>query len=191
MAKVRFMASEFGDSDFVDSDFTPARQASTASGATSGRPPSREQLDSQVSEAQQKLAELRRAQEELERERAALEEARRRRIEYQTGREELVGFLTRGITILEESEFAARRDAEQMLKSLGDLRDALAKVESLNEEFWTAENYNAELTRALTTLDNARMEWNGARLKWTKLDGALPDGAAEGGTGPAKVPNNI
>src|SRR5262249_24885146 len=50
---------------------------------------------------------------------------------------------------------------------------ALAKVDALKEESWTQENWNTELTRALTTLENARMEWNSARLKWPLLDGAL------------------
>ena len=126
-----------------------------------------------MTDAHAKLAELKRAQEQLERERASLEEARRKRIEFQTGREEMLGHLTRGVEILKEAEFAARRDAEQMAKSLADLREALEKVSALQEEAWTQENWNTELTRALTTLENARMEWNSSRLKWPLLDGAL------------------
>jgi hypothetical protein len=111
-------------------------------------------------------------QEELERERAALEEARRRRSEYQTGREEMLQSLTRGVGLLEEAEFNSRRDAEQMAKTLTELRDALIKVQSVREETWTQDNYSVELTRALTVVDNARMEWNAARLKWQMLNGA-------------------
>jgi hypothetical protein len=81
--------------------------------------------------------------------------------------------LTRGVEILQEAEFASRRDAEQMSKTLADMREALGKVELLKEEGWTQENWTTELTRALTTLENARMEWNSARLKWPVLDGAL------------------
>ena len=73
--------------------------------------------------------------------------------------------------ILEEAEFAARRDAEQMTKTIADFREALAKVQSIHEETWTQDNWNVELTRALTTIENARMEWNSARLKWPRLDG--------------------
>src|SRR5687767_5768838 len=112
--------SSYDSSDFVDADLATARKSSftgaaaVASGSDYGRPPSREEIDSKVSDAQVKLAELKRAQEELERERAALEEARRRQIEFQTGREEMLQHLTRGVGILEESEFNARREAEQM-----------------------------------------------------------------------------
>ena len=115
--------------------------------------------------------ELKRAQEELERERATLEEARRRRTEFHTGREEMLQNLTRGVGLLEEAEFNSRRDAEQMAKTLGELRNALTKVQSIHEETWTQDNYNVEVTRALTVIDNGRMEWNAARLKWPLLNG--------------------
>jgi len=179
------MASEFDDTDFVDSDFRRAQKSPFAASPAGGaaRPPTREELDSRVSETQQRLTELKRAQEELERERTALEEARRRRTEFQTGREEILQGLTRGVGFLEEAEFNARRDAEQLAKTLGELRAALTKVQTIHEETWTQENYNLELTRALTVIDNARMEWNAARLKWPLVNGppAPPeDGAAEG-----------
>ena len=83
------------------------------------RAPTREEVDRKVVEAQQKLAELKRAQEDLERERAALEELRRRQTEFQTGRQEMIHNLTRGLGLLEEAEFNARRDAEQMVKTIG------------------------------------------------------------------------
>ena len=72
-----------------------------------------------VSEKQIKLAELKRAQEELERERAGLEELRRRQMEFQTGRAEMLQHLTRGIGLLEAAELAARRETEQMARTLG------------------------------------------------------------------------
>src|SRR5690348_6566608 len=109
------MPTEFDASDFVDSDFQPSRKATYTSTMTaprddSERPPTREEVDSRVSETHSKLAELKRAQEELERERANLEELRRRQVEFQTGRDEMLQNLTRGLGLLEESEFAARRD---------------------------------------------------------------------------------
>lgn len=187
------MPSDFDQSEFVDSDVLttarPAVRANTMSDSTSSsRPPSREELDLRVSDAQQQLAELKRKQDELERERAALEEARRRRVELQTGREEMLHHLARGLVLLEEAELKSRRDAEQMAKSLVGLRESLDKVRAINEEGWSAEAYNVELTRALTAIENARMEWNGARLKWPVLDGALPGAACENAaSGPARI----
>ena len=87
--------------------------------------------------------------------------------------------LTRGIGLLEEAEFAARRDAEQMAKALLDLREAVLKIQAVQEESWTRDNFNTELTRALTAIENARMEWNSARLKFTVLNGeTVPTEAA-------------
>src|SRR5690606_19319870 len=134
------MPTEYDATEFVDTDFhTPKSPYATSSIGTANsgfRAPTREEVDSKVTEAQQKLAELKRAQEELERERAALEEVRRRQTEFQTGRQEMVENLTRGLGLLEEAEFAARRDAEQMAKTVAALRDSLGKVQAINEEAW-------------------------------------------------------
>ena len=187
------MPSDFDRSEFVDSDvLTTARPASRPTpmsdspAGSANRPPSREELDHKVSHAQQQLAELKRKQDELERERAGLEEARRRRVELQTGREEMLHHLARGLVLLEEAELKSRRDAEQMAKSLGGLRESLDKVTAIHDETWTAESYSVELTRALTAIENARMEWNTARLKWPLLDAALPNS-----TGPAATTGKI
>jgi hypothetical protein len=177
------MASNYDPTDFVDDDFQtrPATHSVTGTGSAQ-RAPTREEVDSRVGDAQQKLAELKRQQEELERERASLEEVRRRQMEFQNGRQEMVHNLTRGLGLLEESEFTARRDAEQMAKTLGDFRDALTKVQAIHEETWTKDTFNVELTRALTAIENARMEWNTARLKFPVLAGqksVAADSAAE------------
>ena len=50
----------------------------------------------------------------------------------------------------------------------------MAKVQAIRDETWTKENFPIELTRALTTIENARMEWNSARLKFPLLSGNLP-----------------
>jgi predicted nuclease with TOPRIM domain len=175
------MSAEYDATEFVDTDFQAHKSPQDAASALAGamqRAPTREEVDTKVSEAQQKLAELKRAQEGLERERAALEELRRRQMEFHTGRQEMIHNLTRGLGLLEETEFNARRDAEQMAKAIADLRDALAKVEAVHEETWTKVNFSVELTRALTAIENARMEWNSSRLKFPVLSGQLNDPAA-------------
>lgn len=185
------MSAPFDETDFIDRDLQtgqPTRVAAPlpTAHAIAGRPPTREELDAKLGEAQNRITLLKREQEELERERATLEEARRRRQEFEMGRVEMTAHLVRGIGLLEKAEFEARRDAEQMAKTLAGFRDALEKVQAIVEENWTTENWSTELTRALTTLENARMEWNSARLKWTRLSGeetpasgAAVDGAAE------------
>jgi hypothetical protein len=176
------MSPDYDASEFVDGDMEASKgPASAAFQGTGGaqRAPTREEVDAKVAEAQQRLAELKRQQEELERERAALEETRRRRAEFQTSRQELLESLTRGTGLLQEAEFNSRRDAEQTAKTLNGLREALAKVEALREEGWTRDDFNLELTRALTSLENARMEWNAARLKFPILSTPTAEPNAE------------
>ena len=165
-------------SDFVDSDFragqknvysTPLASVS-ASAPLPNRPPTREEIESMVSEKQLKLADLKRAQEELG----------RRQSEFQTGRQEMLQNLTRGTGLLEESELTTRRDADQMARSLSEFKDALHKIQAINEHLWTNENMTIELTRALTTIENARMEWNAARTKFGILSGNLEAPSKQG-----------
>ncbi len=191
------MSAHQDASEFIDTDFESAQQGAYANpprpgdGASnpSNRPPTREEIEALVSEKQIKLAELKRAQEELERERAGLEELRRRQIEFQTGRREMLQHLTRGIGLLEEAELTARRDAEQMTRTLTEFREAAMKVEAINDQTWTQENLNVELTRGLTTIENARMEWNAARLKFAFLT-STPAAGAELST-PKSAPMNL
>jgi hypothetical protein len=149
---------EFVDKDFQGAHKVPSASFSTASlPSDSQRAPTREEVEARVSEMQLKLADLKRTQQELERERAGLEETRRRQMEFTTGRQEI----------------AARRDAEQMSKTLIDLREGLVKLQSIQEETWTKDTLNVELTRASTIVENTRMEWNSARLKFPVLSGEM------------------
>ena len=140
------MAGEYDSTEFVDTDFT-THKAPSANDPF--RAPTRDDVDRKVVDAQQKLVALKRAQEELERERSSLEELRRRQTEFQTGRQEIIQQLTRGLGLLDEAEFSARRDAEQMAKTASDFREALVKVQTIQDEAWTKENFQIELTRAL------------------------------------------
>jgi hypothetical protein len=180
------MPSDYDPSEFIDRDLRSGRKGpGPGSPAFGARAPTREEMDGRVSETQIKLAELKRAQEELERERGQIEEMRRRQAEFQSGREEMLQHLTRGIGILEEAGFTSRRDAEQMGKTVGDLKDFQAKVQALTEEYWTKENLNVEMTKALTTVENARMEWNSALLKFPLLSGpGTPSALSKPGSQP-------
>ena len=129
------------------------------------------ELDLQVVDLQKRITDLNRVLQEVERERVQVEDSRRRFSELQTGREERRHELTRALGLLEEAEANARRDAEQMARSITDMRDAINKVEVLEEVDTASDNWKVQLTRNLTTLENARMELNAARLKWPLLNG--------------------
>ena len=173
------MSSDHDPTEFIDGDFQGRKASYSAASAGAGqglRAPTTAEVAAELAMKQQELAAIIREKEEKERERAALEETRRRQMEFHTGREEMVQNLVRGLGLLEEAEFSARREAEQTVKAVTDLRDALAKVQAIHEETWTKDNFSTELTRALTALENARMEWNAARLKFPVLSGQVPEG---------------
>ena len=169
----------FDGPDLLEEDF-----AATAKGATLVNE-DHEELDDQVSTLQTQLANLNHARDKLEREKATVEESRRRFSEFQTGREEMLHELTRSLGLLEEAQLDAQRDAEQMTRSMDDLRDALTKVDSLVEVDTHNEDWKVLLTRNLTTIENARMELNSARLKWTLLSG-IRDDESQGFTAPVQ-----
>ena len=169
----------FDGPDLLEEDF-PA----TTKGATLVNE-DHEELDDQVSTLQTQLANLNHARDKLEREKATVEESRRRFSEFQTGREEMLHELTRSLGLLEEAQLDAQRDAEQMTRSMDDLRDALTKVDSLVEVDTHDEDWKVLLTRNLTTIENARMELNSARLKWTLLSG-IRDDESQGFTAPVQ-----
>ena len=101
---------------------------------------------------QQRLLALKQEQEKLESERVALEELRRRRREYVRGRDEMIGHLTRGISLLEEAQEDARRNGIAMGESIEDFRNHLDKVSALSESEWEEAHLQRELTRSLTTM---------------------------------------
>ena len=157
--------AEFNEPDLLEEDFPiETKQVTLLS-------EDREELDNQATSLQTKLAELNRAREKLEREKATVEESRRRFSEFETGREEMMHEITRSLGLLEEAQMDAQREAEQMARTMDDLRDALSKVETLEDVDTHDEQWKVLLTRNLTTIENARMELNSARLKWVILDG--------------------
>ena len=164
------------DNDFIDREFQQSQQMSltdTTESPQEGsikRIPAREQLEARVGNTQQRLIALKQEQEKLEKERIALEDMRRRRAEFTKGREEMVQNLSKGIATLEEEEEKARRQIEDMGKSLSEFREHLEKVRDLSEDAWEEDNLNRELTRALITIENARKEWISAVPKFPVLN---------------------
>ena len=164
------MAGEYDDSEFVDHDFEAAEEPSVPASQPPVKAPTREELAEQVQAKQSRLTELNHEREELERERTQLEESKRRQTEFEQGRDEMAAYLGRGIGLLEEKQFAAQKDSDQMAATLGLLEESLSKIEGLNEASWSKETWNTELSRALAAIENSRMEWNSARVKWGFLD---------------------
>lgn len=184
------MASDFDSTEFVDTEVQSTSHRSPASETEyedAGSAPASEELSEHSADVQSQLVSLEEKRKQLERERSDVEEAKRRRAELATGFDEMLHHLVRGVTILEEETIVAKREAEQMTKSLAALKNSLTAINQIDQskidqKKWTDSSWMNDVTKALTAVENARHEWNAARLKWPRLDGvtkeARPD--AEG-----------
>ncbi|HUI07074.1 MAG TPA: hypothetical protein VL486_08710 [Verrucomicrobiae bacterium] len=138
-------------------------------------PPHREEVDSRLEQARERLLTLRRQQEELERQKSELEELRRRQEEYSRGRTEMIDHLTRSLVTLERQEIESQRLAELCGKTIAAFRDYLEQIQQINDEDWDSGTVREELSKALGVIENARLEYNRAR---TKLDCLNPAAGA-------------
>lgn len=145
-----------------------------------------EQLADDVARTQEKLAHLRREQDMLERQKRDLEDLARRQEEFQTGREELLDKLTRGLAFLERQTSDAHRRVEQLEGATGNFRSHLSGLEAIEPTRWSQAEAGRELTRALGLLDVARNDYNQARVKMLgpEVDGGdATDASAASGRG--------
>lgn len=130
-------------------------------------PAHQEEIDDKLDAARDQLLTLRRQQEELERQKSDLEELRRKQDEYVRGKAEMIDSLTRGLITLEREQIQAQRLAELAGNTREAFSEYLEQLQDINDEDWTSASVRTELTKALTVIDNSRLEYNRAR---TKLD---------------------
>src|SRR6184192_4681133 len=149
-----------------------------------------EHLDSQVQKAQEQLLQLKRQQEQIEKQKRELEELSRRQDELEQGRGEMTDKLTRALVVLEREAYNAQSRLEQIRVARESFAQHLELVEAIDPRNWNPSDLHKELSRALSTVDDARTEYNEhrSRLQAGGGDGeaSLPDtapGAYENGGG--------
>jgi hypothetical protein len=128
-------------------------------------PPHREEVDSKLEVARERLLTLRRQQEELERQKGELEELRRRQEEYSRGRAEIADKLARGLITVERQQAESQRLVELCATTIDAFRDSTDQIQRINDEDWDSANVRAELSNALGIIENARLEYNRAYSK--------------------------
>ncbi|HTS18277.1 MAG TPA: hypothetical protein VMP11_11935 [Verrucomicrobiae bacterium] len=142
-------------------------------------PPHREEVDSKLEQARDHLLALRRQQEELERQKGELEELRRRQEEYSRGRAEITDKLARALIALERQELESRRVAESCVATTLSFRDYAEQISQIHDEEWNSANVREELSKALATIESARLEYNRASAKLDCLNPANGQSVAE------------
>lgn len=148
-----------------------------------------EHLDSQVQKAQEQLLQLKRQQEQIEKQKRELEELSRRQEELDRGRAEMTDKLTRSLVVLEREAYDSQKKLEQLRATRESFEQHLALLEAIEPKSWNPAELHKELSRALSTVDDARAEFSQqrSRLTATTNDGGeeveLPETASAGSLG--------
>lgn len=124
-----------------------------------------EHLDSQVQKAQEQLQQLRRQAEQIEKQKRELEELSRRQEELERGRAEMTDKLSRSLVILEREGYDSQKKLEQIRATHESFTQHLQLLESIDPKGWNPAELPKELSRALSTVDDARTEFSQQRSR--------------------------
>src|SRR6202043_2898557 len=143
-------------------------------------PLSSEHLDSQVKKAQDQLLHLKRQQEQIEKQKRELEELSRKQEELERGRVDMTDKLTRSLVVLEREAYDAQRRLEQLRAMRESFGQHLELVEAIDPKSWNSGDLHKELSRALSTVESARVEFSQQRSRLQAAgdstgDEALPE----------------
>src|SRR6202040_821278 len=144
-----------------------------------------EHLGSQVQKAQEQLLQLRRQQEQIEKQKRELEELSRRQEELERGRAEMTDKLTRSLVVLEREAYETQHKLEQLRATRESFGQHLEVLEGIDPKGWNPSDLHRELSRALSTVDDARAEFSQQRSRLQAIatqdseDVSLPEAAPE------------
>ena len=124
-----------------------------------------ELLDSQVQKAQEQLLQLRRQADVIEKQKRELEELSRRQEELERGRAEMTDKLSRSLVILEREGYDSQKKLEQIRGTHESFTQHLQLLESIDPKSWNPADLPKELSRALSTVDDARTEFSQQRSR--------------------------
>jgi hypothetical protein len=124
-----------------------------------------ELLDSQVQKAQEQLLQLRRQADQIEKQKRELEELSRRQEELERGRAEMTDKLSRSLVILEREGYDSQKKLEQIRVTHESFTQHLQLLESIDPKSWNSAELPKELSRALSTVDDARAEFSQQRSR--------------------------
>ena len=124
-----------------------------------------EHLDSQVQKAQEQLLQLKRQSEQIEKQKRELEELSRRQEELERGRAEMTDKLSRSLVILEREGYDSQKKLEQIRATHESFTQHLSLLEAIEPKSWNHAELPKELSRALSTVDDARTEFSQQRSR--------------------------
>jgi multidrug resistance efflux pump len=133
-----------------------------------------ELLDSQVQRAQEQLLQLKRQQEQIEKQKRELEELSRKQEDLEKGRAEMIEKLTRSLVVIERETYEAEKRVEQLRLTNATFAQHLDSLERINPKSWSNSDLHKELSKALSAVDDARVEYTKSLTKINaKSDGEV------------------
>jgi chromosome segregation ATPase len=138
-------------------------------------PMSPEHLDSQVQKAQEQLLQLKRQQDQIEKQKRELEELSRRQEELERGRAEMTEKFTRSLVVLEREAYDTQKKLEHLRATRESFAQHLELIEAIDPKSWNPAELHKELSRALSTVDDARTEFSQQRSRLQASDEANSD----------------
>lgn len=127
--------------------------------------PSAEELQDQVKRAQSELLQLRERQNQIEKEKIRLEELTRKQEELEHGCNEMADKLARAIVLVQRETEEAQRRLEQLNTIQDSFTEHLRSLEAIDPKSWNGRDLPKELTRALSTVDEARSAYARSHAK--------------------------
>lgn len=123
------------------------------------------ELGDKVQQVRAELESLKQKQEEIEREKARLEELKRRQDSLEHGRSEMLDKLTRALVVVQREIEESQKRVEQMHAIYNSFTQHLRHIETINARSWAPQDLPRELSKALSSVEDARAEYIKAQAK--------------------------
>lgn len=132
------------------------------------------ELGDKVQQVRAELESLKQKQEEIEREKQRLEELKRRQDELETGRSDMLDKLTRSLVVVQREIEETQKRLEQLHTIYNSFTQHLRHLEAINSRAWGNAELPRELSKALSSVEDARAEFTKAQAK-ISTEPAAPD----------------
>jgi len=123
------------------------------------------ELGDKVQQVRAELESLKQKQEEIEREKARLEELKRRQDSLEQGRTEMLDKLTRALVVVQREIEESQKRVEQMHAIYNSFTQHLHQIDSINSRGWMPQDLPRELSKAISSVEDARSEYIKAQAK--------------------------
>jgi hypothetical protein len=140
-----------------------------------------EDLGEEVQKTNTELEKLKRQLEDIEKQKLRLEELKKRQDELEVGRSEMADKLTRSLVTVQREAEEAQKRLEQLNSIHNSFTQHLRHIEAINPKTWGAADLPKELSKALSAVEDARVEYVKAQAK-IAAEGS-PESPAVTGTG--------